>query len=634
MRTLNKNIIAGLVMAAVALVTDGCTKRSELDPQTLSNFSPDNTLNSPAAFKAALEAMNANVRIEFFGDSAPMLTESIFTDSGVEGTTDKTTPAQDLNVRITPTANLDSDDYNKIGRYWYIWWSGVHYANTVISRIDNAKWPTPAARNAVLGAAYFHRAYCYYRLTHQFGDVPLILKEETGVVTNYMSTQRIVILKQMKTDMELAVTYLTDGVDKGEVSKGAAYHLLAKIDLSLGLFDDAIAATTAVINGPYHLMTSRFGIVASDATRNVIWDLHRPDNKSLANNTEALYNVIDREQLEGAYDHGSQIMRNIVPMWHNGSILTPINHKPGIVDAVTAQYPLTLWYGRGIGRARATSYATQAIWKNAGGDLRHAPGNWMNMTDLVFNNPDLNNAAKPDYDPSEYGQHLSQWTDADAKVAGKVFKNGPADSIRAWFGWPHYKVFVNPGGGNTAIDKWWTPPRGTNTDWYVFRLAETYLLRAEAYVWKGQTAQAMADINVVRARAQATLLTDPSQVNIGTILDERQRELYWEEPRKTELTRIAFIFAQTGIPAYNGKTYNVASFSTNNFFYDRIMEKNDFYRNPAVVTNSGNHFTISPYHVLWPIPQADINLNVNGHINQNKGYSGSESNVAPLDKVQ
>jgi hypothetical protein len=628
-KILNKKIIALLVLAT-AIITDGCTKRSELSPQALSSFTPDNTLTTPAAFKAAVEAMNANVRIEFFGDSAPMLTESIFTDSGVEGTTDKTTPAQDLNVRITPTANLDSDDYNKIGRYWNIWWAGIHYANTVISRIDNATWPTPAARNAILGAAYFHRAYNYYRLTHQFGDVPLILKEETAVNIGYFSTQRIVILTQMKADMETAVTYLTDNVDKGEVSKGAAYHLLAKIDLALGKFDDAITATSAVINGPYHLMTARFGIVAGDPTHNVIWDLHRPDNKSLANNTESLYNVIDRESLDGAFDHGSQIMRNNVPMWHNGTILTPILHKPGIVDLVTAEFPLTYYYGRGIGRARPTSYATQQIWKNSGADLRHAPGNWVNMTDLVYNNSALKTT-----DPAAYGTHLVQYT---AATVNSVFLNGAKDTIRAWFSWPHYKIFVNPGGVNilnATSDKWWAPPRGTNTDWYIFRLAETLLLRAEAYVWKGQLNLAAADINTVRARAQATQITtiDPTTVNIGTILDERQKELYWEEPRKTELTRIAFIFAQTGIPSYTGKVYNTANFSTDNFFYDRIMDKNDFYKNPAVTTNSGNHFTISPYHVLWPIPQNEINLITSGHLNQNKGYPGSETNVPALDHV-
>lgn len=79
----------------------------------------------------------------------------------------------------------------------------------------------------------------------------------------------------------------------------------------------------------------------------------------------------------------------------------------------------------------------------------------------------------------------------------------------------------------------------------------------------------------VRARAGCQPVT-AAEVNIGTILDERARELYYEEPRKVELTRIAYIFAQTGQTAYNGKSYTLANFSKDNFFYDRIMEKTDF----------------------------------------------------------
>jgi hypothetical protein len=622
MNKINKNIMAAALTAATLFITASCTKRADLYPQAPSKFTPDVTYTSPAAFKAALATLNVSVKFEFFGDSAPLLTESIFTDAAVEGTTDKTTPAQDLNARITPTANLNSDDYNKIGRYWSSWYQGIHDCNVILSRIDNIKWPSDADKNLVKATALFHRAYRYYRLVHEFGDVPLVLKEETAVNTGYFSTQRIVILKQMKTDLEFAVANLTDANAKGDISKGGAAHLLAKVDLALGLFDDAITAANVAINGPYHLMTGRFGIVASDASRNVIWDLHRPENKALGTNAEALYVVLDRETLDGATPNGSQVMRNCVPMWHNGTILTPGALKPGISDKVTEEFPLTLWYGRGIGRLRGTPYATQYIWTD-NTDLRHAPGNWMNMTDLVYNSPAIKTS-----DPTWYGKHLEQYTAANVN---QRFLNGAKDTIRAWFSWPHYKVFI--GSGPIALDKWWSPPRGTNTDWYVFRLAETYLLRAEAYVWKGQAALAMDDINKVRARANAQLLTDPGKVNIGTILDERQRELYWEEPRKTELTRMAYIFAQTGITAPNGKSYNVANFSTSNFFYDRIMEKNDFYKNPNVVTNSGNHFTISPYHVLWPIPQSEIDLNVNGHINQSKGYSGSETNIPPLDKI-
>jgi hypothetical protein len=125
----------------------------------------------------------------------------------------------------------------------------------------------------------------------------------------------------------------------------------------------------------------------------------------------------------------------------------------------------------------------------------------------------------------------------------------------------------------------------------------------------------------------------PGNITIGTILDERARELYYEEPRKTELARIAYIFALTGKTAYNGKSYSLNNFSENNFFYDRVKEKNVFYKN-GVKTNHGDQYTMSAYHVLWPVPQGAIRANVLGHINQNKGYSGSESNIPPLDKIQ
>jgi len=90
-------------------------------------------------------------------------------------------------------------------------------------------------------------------------------------------------------------------------------------------------------------------------------------------------------------------------------------------------------------------------------------------------------------------------------------------------------------------------------------------LRAEAYWWKGDVTNAMADVNAVRTRALCAPYTDEASFNIGTILDERARELFWEEMRKTELTRISFIFAQTGKQSYTGKTYTMANISTDNF---------------------------------------------------------------------
>ena len=157
------------------------------------------------------------------------------------------------------------------------------------------------------------------------------------------------------------------------------------------------------------------------------------------------------------------------------------------------------------------------------------------------------------------------------------------------------------------------------------------MLRAEAHFWSGNLAAAAEDINIIRRRAEAAELT-PGEINIGTILDERARELYYEEPRNTVLTRVAFILATTGQTAYNGKSYSLNNFHENNFWYDRIMETTDFY-NKGVITIHGDEYTMSPYHSLYPIPASAINANTQGQINQNLGYPGAENNVPPLTEV-
>ncbi|HNX79619.1 MAG TPA: RagB/SusD family nutrient uptake outer membrane protein, partial [Prolixibacteraceae bacterium] len=154
----------------------------------------------------------------------------------------------------------------------------------------------------------------------------------------------------------------------------------------------------------------------------------------------------------------------------------------------------------------------------------------------------------------------------------------------------------------------------------------TYLLRAEAYYWLNDLQKAADDINMVRNRAKATPVT-AAQVDINYILDERARELYTEEPRKTELTRIAFIMAEN-----NKLGYSIANFSTKNYWYDRIMEKNAFYKAGNILWGT-NVYKLSPFHVLWPVPASAIESNAGGVINQNIGYIGSEKNQAPLTVI-
>lgn len=615
-----KTKILLFIFVSILMGTSGCDDEW-LEPKPLSFFAPENALIDARGMYAALTACERNMRYEWYGDGSPIITELIFSEVCVEGTTDKPGPAQNMNIQITPTSELNHVDFNRIGWFWYEGYKGIKYANVVIERIDDATYTSEEERNAVLGSAYFHRAYRYYRLTQQFGDVPFIGREIKEPKLDFYSTKREVILKKMQQDMEFAVEHCLETADRGRVTKGAAAHLLTKINLALGEFDKAIESASIAIDGGVHsLMYEPFGQIPAEegdflTSRGIIRDdviarLHWWQNKPLAENKEVLFMVLSREDLvDSRLD--LQVMRQAVPFWgvsNSNMLYTPDGYAPGTSDRTGEEIQMLETFGRGIGRARGTSYHTKEIWDDEN-DLRHKKGNWIDMEDLVYNHPDLKERS------AFYGQPLQLYRE-NGQIA-------TTDTIRNWYGWPQYKIYTP--------DPRRTQPQGGSYDWYVFRLAETYLLRAEAYWWKGDIASAMADVNVVRTRAHAAPYTDAGTFDIGTILDERARELFWEEPRKTELSRIAFLFAQTG-KTYNGKSYSMAEFGTSNFFYDRIMEKNSFY-NKGVQANNGQEYTMSPYHVLWPIPQAAISSNTNGVLNQNFGYNGYENNIPPLEAI-
>lgn len=602
-----KNYIIVYIITMIIVLVSGCSE-DWLNPEPKSFYTPENTFINAEGLEAALVACLESNRSEFYGDGTGEMTENLFSELVVEGTTDKAGPAMDLPAQILPDAELNSVNHNRIGWFWIEGYKRIKYANVVVSRIDNIEWETEEERNNILGKAYFHRARTYYRLTHQFGDVPLILAEINQPRLDFHSTTRESVLRKCKKDLEFAAEWVkgeSEGVAVGDINKAAVNHLLTKVNLSLLEFDDAIASATAVIDdGYHHLMTERFGVDKNDATHDIIWDLHQEANKVLDENREKIYVFISNLGFtEGGASVKTQTMRAMVPFWGiTGGVKTPTGLN-GISDKRGEEIDLASKYGRGIGRNRPTPYHQFDIWTDSN-DLRHKFPNWVTMEDLVYNHPNLKAVSDP-----YYGKKIQKY-DANGNVL-------VADSIRSWFDWPHYKLYIP--------DPTATSPAGGYGNWYGYRLAETYLLRAEAYFWRDNLQEAANDINAVRTRAGCAQMS-ASEVNIGSILDERARELFYEEPRKTELTRIAFILAQTG-DSYSGKTYSMADMSENNFWYDRVYEKNTFYREN--IQTPFYKYDIAPWLVLWPIPAGAINANSLGHINQNRGYPGAADYETP-----
>src|SRR5690554_35038 len=142
-----------------------------------------------------------------------------------------------------------------------------------------------------------------------------------------------------------------------------------------------------------------------------------------------------------------------------------------------------------------------------------------------------------------------------------------------------------------ALIKYWDPTRpsvnderGTK-DFIVFRLAESYLIAAEALMMQGSTTEAVTYFNAIRQRAAREgidFTIGESELDIDVILDERARELAGEMHRWFDLKRTGKALER--IRAYSQQGQN-----------------------------------IQPHHLLRPLPQNEIDL-LSIPIEQNPNY--------------
>ena len=156
-------------------------------------------------------------------------------------------------------------------------------------------------------------------------------------------------------------------------------------------------------------------------------------------------------------------------------------------------------------------------------------------------------------------------------------------------GWSVYK-YTNvksdgqPGSNTTFPD----------TDFPMFRLADVYLMYAEAVARGGQggsLATAVQYVNALRQRAygdDAHGVTEAwlTENNYRNILDERCRELYWEGTRRTDLIRYGLFTSTDYLWTFKG----------------------------GVLSGTG----VSNRYNVFPIPVTDISVNAN--LKQNEGY--------------
>jgi len=638
---MKNKIMKPLLAILLACVFTACSK-SWLEPEPLSFYEPNLTFSTEEGLEAALTRCRSDLLYYFLGtDGTAMSTELIFSDVAVSAITDLS-GSQNFITDITPTSNNEWIGSNLSNAFWNSGYKGSSFSNAVISRIPELELDQQI-KDQMISKAYFQRAFRYYHLIFQFGDIPFITKEVTSPKLDFRSVKMEVVIEQMIRDLEFAVQHIPERDDYGKENKGGCLMLLIKFYMAAGKFDKAIEAANTLINSSgYQLMEQPFGVFENPfpgdrpITRNVLWDLHRPANKSIPANKETIMTMISRqENPESRVPIKS--LYNFTPFWSmtdvNRGILTPSKRNAGMgrlaaTADVMKSYPDYIDFraiaGRGECFVRPTYFAEKGMW-NDENDLRNNSkmGNWFEMEELKYNNPTLLTGSDAKY----FGQPIRKYAE-DGSLLVK-------DTIRSWYGYPYYKLWVNDPDRNVSNGYTGVDYQGGPGDYYLFRLAEAYLLRAEAYYWSGNYAKAVEDVNAIRKRAQcANLFTAADLVGLqglDVIMDERARELMYEEFRHVELVRVSYVKAnKEGV--YQSPR-SLADEASNSYWWHRITKYNNYY-NKGKRTLHNDEYKMAKHNIFWPISQGNIDPNLYGRINQNYGYAGFENNKDPISSLE
>lgn len=540
-----------------------------LDETPLDFLSPENSYESVAGIRQGITGLHWNARdIWYNGDNQDPLAimlGSLGTDVAFHGEN----PGGNRKL-----VNYQAEMTSTNGQFTYFWnrsYQIIQAANVLIEAInssDDAIWTSDGQKEAYLSEALFFRGWAYRFLVPLYGDVPLVTEAITTVKTDFKRTPKEEVYLQMEKDLIFAAENLPDPgseEEPGRITQGAALTILSEVYLAQDKFQLAVdAASKAIDDLGYALMTERFGsTIEAFGTGDVILDLFAYGNKNLKENKEALWVI----QIEPLVTGGSQFPgeRAWGPAYYRMGN-TPDGFpafRGELVNGNYTGYSDTL--GRPVAWIKPSNYAAYDIWKSDWDtDIRNAEHHI--KRNFYFDNP-----------ASSYDKK---------KIDFSLYPEGSRDALRdtSQYIYPYFMKHADPLNHFTQLDR--SGGGYNHKDFYAIRLAETYLIRAEAYVGLGNFSLAAEDINAIRNRANATPVS-PGDVDLDYILDERARELYGEEFRHITLRRM-------------GK------------FLERVRRYNNNPIYPAC--------NVQDYNVLFPIPQSQIDLNLSAEFAQNPGY--------------
>jgi len=356
--------------------------------------------------------------------------------------------------------------------FWNDYYQGIFKANTLLLKIPNTSMDEVLKERFVAEAKAL-RAYCYFNLVRMFRNIPLLLEPLTSS-NIYQVTQAPPeeVYAQIEKDLTEAISVLPNSVslstEAGRFTKGAAQALMGKVYLFENKSNEA-AVQFAEVNGT-------------------------PG---------------------GVSQYGYQLLSDFSELWvHSNKFNTESILEVGHSSAGNSDWG---WWGsaRDEGNTVNQMVGIRSYSRPAGSTAPDLPSGWS------FN---------------VFTQNFYDAIKSDPRFGATVFDMkalkaaGQADYIA---GYQNTGYFLNKfmprasnvrtGGGAFELN--------FQQNSYVIRLADTYLMEAEALGATGTRAQALLDA----VRARVGLPSVP--VSLNAIKEERRLELAGEGHRFFDLVR-------------------------------------------------------------------------------------------------
>lgn len=480
----------------------------------------------------------------------------------MNGTDNMVANQRDGFARVAETWTNNHSEYRHIYNNFNWLYRIVNSANTIIIHAEDEgiDWTggtgTPEEnKNMVIAHAKVLRGWAYRYLTYGWGDVPLNLNEALGseVKTDWERTPVAEVRAQIIQDWLDAEQYI--GVEpeyQGRITKGAIQHYLAEMYLTVNNPTEALAWANKCIGTPeYELVTARYGVKSGEPGVPFMDMFYEGNSDRSDGNTEALWVFPFEFEVTGGSE-GSILRRWHLSRYYSADFAGKKDPLKKTVDRG----------GRGLGRMSITKWAIENYE-----DTDDRASNYAIRKFFILKTSEENGGVGADLLPSGYNYGDTLWNDWSEPIT--------YDS-RKRYDWPHSRKW------ESAYASFIDDTRQYNDIIYL-RLAETYLLKAEAQLALGDPDAAAITLNDIRNRSNASAITG-GDVDIDFILDERSRELLCEEPRRISLLR-------------TGK------------WLERVRAHNK---------NGGD--TARDFDVLFAIPQDVIDANLTLEMENNPGH--------------